>query len=89
MTTFDKNPGALLDYKVDWASWLATGETITTSEWEVPAGLTLSASSKTDTTATAWIEGGTANKAYRVTNTISTSGSRVDSRSFQLWVAER
>ena len=34
MTTFIKDPDAVLDYSVDWSKWL-TGMEIVTSAWSV------------------------------------------------------
>ena len=39
LTTFLKDPEAVLDYTVDWGIWLDT-DTISTSNWTVPAGIT-------------------------------------------------
>lgn len=89
MTSFEKDPAALVDFSVDWSSWLATGETISTSEWTAPDGISTSAATSDDTTATVWLSGGTANSTYRVSNKISTSDSRVDERSFLVRVVER
>lgn len=91
-----KDPDAVLDYAVEWSSWLQDGETISTSTWDVPAGLTegdgsngAAASSATDTKATVWLMGGTANTQYTVTNRVVTSAGRTDDRSFTVKCSER
>lgn len=89
MATFTKDPDATLDYKVDWSSWLGVGETISTSSFTVPAGLTKDSESNDDTSATVWLSGGVAGERYRVTNTITTSDARTDDRSFTVMVKER
>ena len=48
---FSKDPHSVLDYVVNWSLWLGT-DTITTSEWIVPTGLTKVDDSKTATSAT-------------------------------------
>ncbi|MGD9099824.1 MAG: hypothetical protein PVF45_05035 [Anaerolineae bacterium] len=88
MDTFYKDPDAKLDYVIDWSSWLGS-DTIQTSAWTVASGLTEESNSKTDTTATVWLSGGTAGKTYRVTNHIVTVGGREDDRSFWIVVQER
>ena len=89
MTTFIKDPDAVLDYSVDWSKWLA-GDQIATSDWFVsdPA-LVAAGGSNTPTRATAWLSGGTAGQSYTVTNQITTSGGRTDERSFTIQVQER
>lgn len=83
-----KDPAALVPYAVNWSTYLGT-EIIATSEWIAPDGLTISAHTATGTTATVWLEGGTAGRTYRVTNKIATSDNRVDSRSFLIRCQER
>lgn len=86
--TYTKDPNAVLDYALDWTKWL-NGDTIATSEWTVPAGLTLNSHSNTTTRSTAWISGGSAGQSYTVANRITTAGGRTEDRSFILAIAER
>jgi len=85
---FVKDPNAVLDYYVDWTRWL-NGDTIATSVWTVPAGLTNANDSHTTTAATVWLSGGTVGEAYKVTNRITTTGGRTEDRSFDVKIAER
>lgn len=87
-----KDPADKLDYLVDWAAWLASGETISAVEWTVQTGLTKSvspASSNTTTSATVWLEGGTAGAKYDVACKVTTNQSRVAERSFTVQVEDR
>ena len=84
MTIFTKDPDAILDFSVDWSTWLNEGETITASAWTVPTGLTLDSSTFDDTGATAWLSGGTHRRTYTVTNRITTSDGRTDDRSLTI-----
>ena len=86
--TFTKDPNAVLDYTVDWTRWLA-GDQIATSDWLVPTGLAKMADSKTGSTATVWLSGGTAGQSYTVTNRITTAAGRTEDRSFIVTVEER
>jgi len=86
---FVKAPGETLDYTRYWDDYLATGETIATSTWTVPTGLTSTLDTKDDTAATIKIAGGTANHAYVVTNTITTSEGRIAVRSWLFTIKER
>lgn len=83
-----KDPNSVLDYQFDWVGWLS-GDTIATSTWTVPAGLTLDSSTNTTTTTTAWLSGGTSNTTYLVTNRITTAGGRTEIRSMNLTVRNK
>ncbi len=78
-----KDPASVLDYTVDWADYLVS-DTISTSTWTVPAGITLDSQSNTATTTTVWLSGGTHNTAYTATNKVTTAGGRTVERS--IWV---
>ena len=86
--TFTKDPNAVLDYSIDWGRWLA-GDQIAASEWIVASGLTKMADSKTVTSATVWLSGGTAGQSYTVTNRVTTAAGRTEDRSFTIRVEER
>ena len=88
MNSVKKDPAAILDYGFNWLSWLA-GDTIQTSTWTVPTGLTKVSDSATTSTTTAWISGGTAGTDYTVVNRIVTAGGRTDERSIIFQVRER
>lgn len=83
--TWEKDPQALKDYVFDWTPWL-DGDTISTSVWTLPAGLTLSYEAKTATSTAAWISGGANGQRYTVSNKITTAGGRVEVRSLTLLV---
>jgi len=90
--TYLKDPNAKLDYARDWSAWLQTSETIATSEWIVPVGITESVSpapSNTTTVATIWLEGGTLGFTYLITNRITTNQGRTDDRTFRIVVVDR
>ena len=81
----------------DWIAlgFLEPGETIVTSNWNVPSGSGLTqpaAASNTTTTTTIWLGGGTLNTEdtmYRVKNTITTSAGRTRIKSWMVYVAEQ
>lgn len=83
---FRKDPSAELDYTLDWSAWLGT-DTIATSTWTVPSGLTQPKdATSTATAATVWVGGGTPGQKYTVTNRIVTAAGRADERSIQISV---
>lgn len=91
MADFTKDPDAKLDYTRDWSAWLAAAgdDTIDTSTWIVPAGLTAGAESQTDTSTTIWLSGGTVGERYSVTNRVTTTGGRIDDRTFTIDIRQR
>lgn len=90
LQVFRKDPDAVLDYALDWATqWLASGETITTSVWTVPTGITEDSDSFNDSVTKVWLSGGTAGTTYTIANKITTSAGRTDERSFDILVGQR
>ena len=83
MKSFTKDPGAVLDYLVDWSEWLGT-DLISSSSWVVQSPLTTTNSTNTTTTATVWLSGGVSGQQYVVTNRIVTAGARTNERSFMI-----
>ena len=90
LTTFPKDPNATLDYSIDWSSWLAAGESLTSSTW-TRSSTTLQESNTTLTTsiATIWLAGGSAGTKYTVANKIGTTSGRVDERTIDIKVLQR
>jgi hypothetical protein len=83
-----KDPDEVLDYQIEWADWL-DGDTISTSTWTVPAGITKSNEAKSDTAAQVWLSGGTAGETYAVHNRITTAFGRTAERTISLAVGDR
>lgn len=86
-----KDPNDILDYQVDWSRRLDPGDTIATAAFSLTtaAGLTISSSSKTDTTATVWLTGGTASSTGVIQCRVVTTAGRQMDHSFNLAIAER
>jgi hypothetical protein len=70
-----KDPDEVLDYKIDWAPRLAE-DTITTSTWTVPDGITKDRDDKDETSTTIWLSSGVLNASYEILNRIVTVGGR-------------
>lgn len=89
---FTKDPTAVLDYAMDWSTWLSTTgpETISTYAVTVDSSLiTVSTHSASSGLVTAWLSGGYAGSDYTVSIKVVTSASRTDERSFMVKVKER
>lgn len=71
-----KDPDEVVDYDVNWADQLAEGETISTSAWTVPAGITKNSDSISSARTIIWLSGGTAGEVYECVNRIVTSAAR-------------
>ena len=85
---FIKDPDAVLDYTVDWSDWLGS-DTISSSSWTVPSGITKDSDSNTDTTATIWLSSGKNGKTYEIVNRIVTAGGRTDDRTIIIEVMDK
>ena len=80
-----KHPTATLDYVIDWSNWLGT-DTISTSTWSVPVGITKVSDSLDVAKATIWLSGGTDKVSYRVVNTVTSAMGRTETKSIQVRV---
>lgn len=88
----EKDPQAKLDYAIDWTAWLQASETITTSTWTAPTGITkmvTPAESVVGGKATVWLQGGTVGQSYAVVNHIITSQGREDERTLLILISDR
>ncbi len=83
-----KDPNDVRIYQINWAGFLEAN-TIVTSDWTVPAGLTSVASANTDTTTQIKLSGGTNGHAYRVYNTIVDSNAETKRVSFIIQIANQ
>ena len=85
LTWPNKDPDEVLDYQVNWADRLGT-DTISTSEWIVPPGITKDSDSVAPDlrSTTIWLSGGTLNVSYEFVNRIVTAGGRTMDQSVKL-----
>jgi hypothetical protein len=86
----DHSPLASLDYGFNWDLWLTSPETIVDNTWTVsPNTIELNNLQITGNTTSVYAIGGVINTIYKLTNTITTSADRVDSRSLILTCKNR
>lgn len=92
LATVNKDPGAALDYKIVWSTYLDALEatdTIVSSTWSVDgSGLTIDASTFDTTTTTVRLEGGTVGQKYKVKNTVTLASGQVEVRRIIVVVME-
>ena len=89
-TTFVKDPADVLDYTRDWTNQLVPrDDTIATSTWTAPTGITKDDETNDDLTSTVWLSGGTAGDTYEVPCTITTTGGRTLEQSIWIRVENR
>lgn len=91
---FVKDPDALLDWRFDWSAWLGSGEQIASHTVIAPVGITVVATSRTASTVTVWLSGGTVGRHYQVTCRVTSNQGpaglgRVDDRSFAITASHR
>jgi hypothetical protein len=89
MNTVSKDPDEKKDYGFDWSAWLSSvppADTISSSAWVLPTGITQStpAPSNDTTTTTIWLSGGTAGASYTVVNRITTAAGRIAEAAFRI-----
>ena len=78
----EKRPGSIADFGLNWGPFLS-GDPIDTSDWTGPSGITILSSpppSKTATTTSLWLSGGSLGQEYDFLNTIVTAGGRTWTR---------
>ena len=93
MTFLLKHPDATLDYAVDWGTDYLSGEALATSDWLVepaePGGVVIASSEFDLLVASVVVGGGVTGHIYRLTNHVTTTDGRDDSRSIMLRVEKR
>jgi len=82
-----KDPASIKDYGHTWE--LATGETITTSTWTVPTGITKDSDTNVGGVTTVWLSGGTAGATYWIGNHVVTNQGREYDKSIVVHVLEQ
>jgi len=88
----DKAPNEELDYQIDWSQRLLIGrdrDTIDASVWTIPSGLVLENNSRTVSTTTAWISGGTLGETYALINKVTTVGGRIMEQTVMLSISAK
>jgi hypothetical protein len=83
-----KDPDEVLDYGIDWTARLA-GDTIQSSTWIVPDGITKVSDSSNDTSTEIWLSGGTLGAALQITNRVVTHGARTMDQSVTLLIKSK
>lgn len=91
MTSFQKDPEAILDYSIDWTEFLETGENIVSSEWFYSSGIDIETHGHTTKVSTIWLSGGDVGKSYDLTNRITTNNTpaRVDERTIVISIVNK
>ncbi len=85
---FLKSSDAKLEYEVDWGDWL-DGDTIISSSWVVPSGITILSESNTTTIAKAKLGGGTIGQSYQPVNKIITAAGLEDERTITIKIVPK
>ncbi|MFD4474694.1 hypothetical protein ACFWPU_01055 [Streptomyces sp. NPDC058471] len=89
MRTWEKDPGAVLDWGFDWSNWLSAAEEISSATVTVDSGLTKNSQSNTVNTVTVWLAGGTSGTTYQVNCRITTNQGRTDERTIGIRLTDR
>lgn len=93
MAIFLKDPGARLDYAIDWSAGYLGNEAITDSVWQVApsaaGAVVVDASSVSAGRTAVTVSGGLPGFVYRVANLVTFSDGRRDERTLVVRVEER
>lgn len=88
-----KDPGASIDYTVDWAAGYLAGDEIVSSSWSVEPdamdGIVVAGSVQDATRTAATLAGGVAGNVYRVSNRVVLASGRIDERSLSIRIEDR
>ncbi len=84
-----KDPNDVADYVVNWADALDEGDALSSVTWVMPDGITKDSQSKTDTTATIWLSGGTAGETYEIICRVVTTMARTFDQTMKLKCKQR
>ena len=86
--TFLKDPQDRDRYEIDWSAFLGE-DTVASSAWTVPPGITRTSATHTETATTVWLEGGAHGQEYLAANAITTAGGLTAERSIKIVVRHR
>lgn len=93
IASYEKDPGAVLDYSIDWSAWVPTGDSISAATWSTSdAALVVESSpapSLASGVATAWLSGGVRGVRYTATCQVTTTAGRIDERSIEIKCRDR
>lgn len=90
--TFVKDPADILDFTIQYQLSNAAGDylfrnsadTISSSTWTVPDGITQTKAENTGLSTTIWLSGGVLGQTYEVVNKITTTGGRTRERTIRI-----
>jgi hypothetical protein len=93
MSVFVKDPGASLEYAIDWAAGYLGEQSLVVSDWSVSpedmAGLVVGAGRIEGGRTLVTLSGGRAGHVYRITNRVTFSDGGQDERMLVVRVEER
>lgn len=89
MTSYVKDPDAVLNYRWDWAEFLGDSDTITASEMITETGIVVDSDDNDTTSATVVLSGGTVGETYEVTNRITTAAGLVNDHTIRIRIEQR
>lgn len=84
----DKDPDEILDYAVLWWKRLID-DTIVSSTWIVPDGITMADSSFQPDYTVIWLSGGTTGQTYDIVNRIVTAGGRTMDQTVRVRIIDK
>lgn len=85
----EKDPDAAVYFGLDWTDRLADGVTLSSSDWDVPSGITEDAAQLTTPIAKIKLSGGTEGATYDIVNEVVYSTGEIDQQTLRVKVRQR
>lgn len=87
---YDQSPTDVLDYDVDFAQWLESGDTVTAATATISGDgtIVIDSYSNTTTAAKVWVSGGAAGDEATVQVVAETAGGRTKTNCFRIRIKE-
>jgi len=85
---FTKDPHATVQYTIRWTAWLGS-DTISSSSWTVPAGITNVSESNDTLDANIFLASGTVGTIYPVTNSIVTAAGQKNDQTISIFIQNK
>lgn len=85
----DKDPDEVIDRGIDWTPRLPEGDSISSSTWISPVGITVDSETSNAFITVIWLSGGILGETYKFTNRITTTQGRTMDTSVKLRISSK
>lgn len=86
---FNKDPNAVLDFYLDYTDWLEGADTLASTAWTIPGGITKDSDTVTASLVGIWLSAGVDATTYDLLCRVTTTAGRIDDRTVRVIVGNR